>query len=236
MKYIVVPNWDKYQQHMRRSPPWIKLHSTVIEPLNEDGKLNPFFNLPTEAKAVIMLTWVLASRNNGVIVFESWEQHARNIGVSCINHADIILKSKLIRVVSNPFKMKCRARPTEKSESREDIEGEKTRAKPRGKKKISTAPEPAANPPAKLTPAEPEALRIWEGRILPKLCEEIDSASFETWIKPIVPLRIHDSEAVLGSASNFCKNWLLNNYHEQIVDVLSSTLQREMNIRYEVIA
>src|SRR5271157_1350116 len=55
MRYLQVRDWAKFQHYSKRSPPWIKLHNTVLE--------NPeFAALPDPGKAHLMLIWLLASR------------------------------------------------------------------------------------------------------------------------------------------------------------------------------
>ena len=49
-------NWDKFQHYRNRTPPWIKLHRDV---LNDRA----FMLLPTSAKALAPLLWLLASES-----------------------------------------------------------------------------------------------------------------------------------------------------------------------------
>lgn len=51
-------NWDAFQHYKDRSPPWIKLHKSIL-----DDRV--FMRLPTASKALAPLMWLLASENGG---------------------------------------------------------------------------------------------------------------------------------------------------------------------------
>lgn len=75
----------------------------------------------------------------------------------------------------------------------------------------------------------------WLEMIMPCLETKIDLESFNTWLKPVVCLGILGSEVTLGVPTMFYRNWLINNYHEQIRDCLCANLGREVEIEYRVV-
>lgn len=62
MTYLKVKNWDKFQHYKDRRPPWIKLYSEI---LNDRS----FSLLSMSLRGVLMQLWVLASENNGFVLF-----------------------------------------------------------------------------------------------------------------------------------------------------------------------
>jgi len=58
--YLRVKNWEQFQHYADRSPPWIKLHRSVLDDYE-------FTSLPDASKAHLMLIWLLASANEGRI-------------------------------------------------------------------------------------------------------------------------------------------------------------------------
>ncbi len=61
MAYIKIKNWEKYQHYKHRSPPWIKLHSQLLD--SED-----FAGLQDDSKLLLICLWLYNSRKgNGKI-------------------------------------------------------------------------------------------------------------------------------------------------------------------------
>lgn len=58
--YLTVKNWEEFQHYADRSPPWIKLHRTILDDYE-------FTSLPDASKAHLMLIWLLASVKDGRI-------------------------------------------------------------------------------------------------------------------------------------------------------------------------
>lgn len=63
MRYLRVKNWEEFQHYKDRSPPWIKLHRTLLDDYE-------FSALPDDTKAHLMLIWVLASQLSGRVPAE----------------------------------------------------------------------------------------------------------------------------------------------------------------------
>ena len=55
MNYLRVPNLDKFQHYKDRTPPWIKLHNSILEDYE-------FACLPDNSKWHLVAIWLLASR------------------------------------------------------------------------------------------------------------------------------------------------------------------------------
>ncbi len=63
MKFLRVKNLEKHQHYKDRRPPWIKLHSEVLDDYD-------FACLQDASKAHLMLIWVLASRLDNKIPYD----------------------------------------------------------------------------------------------------------------------------------------------------------------------
>jgi hypothetical protein len=64
MEYLRVKNWEEFQHYKDRNPPWIKLHRALLD--NYD-----FCKLADETKAHLMLIWIHASQNDGLVPHDS---------------------------------------------------------------------------------------------------------------------------------------------------------------------
>lgn len=60
MEYLEIPNWGEYQHYKDRNPPWIKLHTQLLENFE-------FTTMPETARAHLVAIWLLASRTNNRI-------------------------------------------------------------------------------------------------------------------------------------------------------------------------
>lgn len=63
MMLLAVKNWETFQHYKKRNPPWIKLHRAILDDY-------PFCSMPDVAKAHLMLLWLYASQNNGLIPYD----------------------------------------------------------------------------------------------------------------------------------------------------------------------
>lgn len=59
-----VKNWPKFQHYRHRAPTWIKLHRALLDDFE-------FVRLPTVAKAVLPLVWLLAAEGEGEGEFDA---------------------------------------------------------------------------------------------------------------------------------------------------------------------
>lgn len=57
MEYLRIRNWDKFQHYKTRTPPWIKLHKTLLDDFD-------FASLPDASKALAPYLWLLASESD----------------------------------------------------------------------------------------------------------------------------------------------------------------------------
>lgn len=60
MKFLIIKNWGDFQHYAKRNPPWIKLHRAILDDY-------AFCSLPDVAKGHLMLLWLMASQNNGMV-------------------------------------------------------------------------------------------------------------------------------------------------------------------------
>lgn len=60
-----------------------------------------------------------------------------------------------------------------------------------------------------------ELNEIWDS-VLKQMSEEISSVSFETWIKPVMPVAINDNEIILSVKSSLSKNMLMTKFRSML--------------------
>ncbi len=60
MDYLCVPNLEDFQHYKNRTPPWIKLHNSILEDYE-------YTCLPDASKFHLVAIWLLASRTNNKI-------------------------------------------------------------------------------------------------------------------------------------------------------------------------
>ncbi len=60
---LTVKNWNEFQHYKQRNPPWIKLHRAILDDYQ-------FLALPDVNKGHLMLLWLFASQNNGVVPYD----------------------------------------------------------------------------------------------------------------------------------------------------------------------
>ncbi len=60
MRRVKIMNWQELQHYKDRNPPWIKLHVALLSDYR-------FRCLPDEAKLLLILLWLLKSRQEGDI-------------------------------------------------------------------------------------------------------------------------------------------------------------------------
>ena len=63
MNYLKVVNWGRFQQYKDRNPPWIKLHTSLLDDYE-------FQRLPGEAKWQLLLLWLVAARQDNRIPYD----------------------------------------------------------------------------------------------------------------------------------------------------------------------
>jgi len=83
MQYIAIVDWAKHQHYKDRNPPWIKLHTKLLE--NER-----FEGMKDTEKAHLMLLWLLAARKNNRIPAEKKWLARHSAAKTRINLAPLI--------------------------------------------------------------------------------------------------------------------------------------------------
>ena len=71
--------------------------------------------------------------------------------------------------------------------------------------------------------------RAWE-EARDALSTRINKPSYESWIKPIVPLSFDDNVAILGTPSRFAKHWLEGKYLDDIKSLLGEQLGQGVRV------
>lgn len=74
---------------------------------------------------------------------------------------------------------------------------------------------------------------LWE-QALNELQSRLDAESFETWLRPVQFIGLDGGHVTLLVPTQFYRNWLKSNYHDQIVDTLSDLLRRDADVEYRV--
>lgn len=64
VSYFGVKNWEKFQHYKDRSPPWIKLYNSLLDDYE-------FTSLPDLSRWHLIAIWLLASRANNKIPYDS---------------------------------------------------------------------------------------------------------------------------------------------------------------------
>lgn len=62
-RHLTVKNWNTFQHYAKRNPPWIKLHRAILDDY-------AFCSLPDTSKGHLMLLWLFASQNNGMVPYD----------------------------------------------------------------------------------------------------------------------------------------------------------------------
>lgn len=62
-RQLSIKNWNTFQHYAKRNPPWIKLHRAILDDY-------AFCSLPDVSKGHLMLLWLFASQNNGMVPYD----------------------------------------------------------------------------------------------------------------------------------------------------------------------
>jgi len=62
-RHLTVKHWNEFQHYKDRNPPWIKLHRAVLDDYR-------FLALPDASKGHLMLLWLFASQNGGMVPYD----------------------------------------------------------------------------------------------------------------------------------------------------------------------
>lgn len=125
MKHFRVRNFEKFQHYKHRSPPWIKLHSAVLEKYK-------FSSLPDATKAHLMMIWLLASRMDNKI---PWDPRwiAQKVGAKTRINLKLLQDLDFIECIqdaSDVLAKRYQNADSEKSRDREEKSREDTSARP----------------------------------------------------------------------------------------------------------
>jgi uncharacterized phage protein (TIGR02220 family) len=144
MAHLKVKGWADFQHYKDRSPPWIKLHKTLLDNFE-------YQSLPIASKALAPMLWLLASESDGGVIDACTKKLAFRLRTS---EQDII--DGLIPLIDNGFFIddsdvladcKQSAMPETETETEVDIEakasmsGKPDDAQPNSEKPESTKSE-----------------------------------------------------------------------------------------------
>lgn len=91
MQYFSVRNWDKYQHYKDRSPPWIKLHNSLLD--------DPDFDELNDSERYHLLAiWMLASRTNNRMKYDK-KWLSRKISATSQINIEKLLKLRFIQLI-----------------------------------------------------------------------------------------------------------------------------------------
>ena len=130
---LSVKDWGRFQCYKDRSPTWIKFHLAVLDDYE-------FSRLPDDAKAHLLLIWLLAARCDNRIPYDA-EWIAQRIGVQAENlqierlvEGGWLFVRKDAEVCTDPVRngREIRTDPVALEEKRRE-ETEKTRARAKAK-------------------------------------------------------------------------------------------------------
>jgi len=62
-RQLSIKNWNTFQHYAKRNPPWIKLHRAILDDY-------AFCSLPDVSKGHLILLWLFASQNNGMVPYD----------------------------------------------------------------------------------------------------------------------------------------------------------------------
>ncbi|NMA30382.1 MAG: chromosomal replication initiator protein DnaA, partial [Candidatus Methanofastidiosa archaeon] len=74
---------------------------------------------------------------------------------------------------------------------------------------------------------------IWE-QALYILEKKLNKHSFDTWIKPIKPLRYFNNRLVIETPNNFSKSWLSERYAPLVKSVFEDILQQATEVQFVI--
>jgi hypothetical protein len=91
-RWIIVPNWDKFQHYKDRVPVWIKVHLEILD--------KPETEALTDAElGLLVRIWCLTARTNGVLNVEKVTQQRRNRHLTAA--LESLSDAGLVRVVAS---------------------------------------------------------------------------------------------------------------------------------------
>jgi len=90
MQYIIIKNWETFQQYKDRRPKWIKLLTEIIEEFDADGNPKKFYLLSDTAKKTFPYLLCLRSKFNEKIPYPSDKYLKKELGLKSISLQPLI--------------------------------------------------------------------------------------------------------------------------------------------------
>jgi hypothetical protein len=126
MQFLRVKNLEKHQHYKDRRPPWIKLHSEVLDDY-------AFSCLQDASKAHLMLLWVLASRLENRIPYDV-EWITRQIGAASPVDVEELISQGFIAVFEDASVTLAPRKQSAMPETETETETEKRKKNPSSRK------------------------------------------------------------------------------------------------------
>lgn len=132
MKYILINNWQKFQQYKDRRPDWIKLLIEIIEPFDKNGLPKKFHKMADSAKLTFILLACLRANYLQQIPYPSDKWLKERLGITALNIQPLI-DNGFISVksdsVQNCTELYGNATPEKEKERDTDTEKEREKEK-----------------------------------------------------------------------------------------------------------
>ena len=131
--FFAVKNFDRFQHYKKKNPPWIKLYADLLEDYS-------FSCLSDAGKGHLILIWILASKNNNKLPYDSLWVSKKILAQSNVDleelklHGFIVVKQRLAKV-EYPTSQKRSAIDPEKSARARDRDRDRDRDRGRDREK-----------------------------------------------------------------------------------------------------
>ncbi len=76
-----------------------------------------------------------------------------------------------------------------------------------------------------------EVLKLWE-QALKILEKKLNKNSFDTWLKPLIPLGCHESTIIIEVPNNFSRGWLSDRYAPLLKNVIQDIIKQDIGIQF----
>ena len=118
VKYITIPNWEKFQHYKDRKPYWIKVYIDIIDEFDENGEPKNFYTLPDSAKLTFLSLLCFRARFNCKIPYKNSQWLAKQLGIKTVN-LEPLENIGCIKIVSDPYQVDTESLELEKEKEKE---------------------------------------------------------------------------------------------------------------------
>lgn len=164
---LKIKNWQEFQHYKDRSPPWIKLHHSLLDNYE-------FHRLPVASKALAPMLWLLASENTEGVISEDLTLIAFRLRMR-IEDVETALKPLInagFVVSDSAVQAPCLQYATQETETETETKGEKN-AKPDRTAALRFADFWAAYPNCQRKGSKTKCSQVWQARNLDRDADAI---------------------------------------------------------------